>query len=119
MLSAKRAVASCTPIGTPSASPVETATSAVFDDASDFARSLSGVKRTWVGALQLILEQELGRNRFFGGRQWDMSDFMVACVLYVLTRLNFDLTAYPKLEAWLLGSINRPAAQSARKLRET
>ena len=67
----------------------------------------------------LILEQELGRNRFFGGRQWDMSDFMVACVLYVLTRLNFDLTAYPKLEAWLLGSINRPAAQSARKLRET
>src|SRR5262249_25163068 len=53
MLSAKGAVASCTPIGTPSASPVETATSAVFDDASDFARSLSGVKRTWVGALQM------------------------------------------------------------------
>jgi hypothetical protein len=53
MLSAKRAVASCTPIGTPSASLVETATSAVFDDASDFARSLLGVKRTWLVAAQM------------------------------------------------------------------
>ena len=44
---------------------------------------------------------------------------MVACVLYVLTRLRLDLTAYPKLDAWLIASINRPAAQVARKLRET
>jgi glutathione S-transferase len=47
-----------------------------------------------------------------------MADFIVACVLYVLTRLNLDITVYPKLEAWLAASINRPAAQSARKLRE-
>jgi hypothetical protein len=53
MLSAKRAVASYTPIGTPSASPLETATSAVFDDASDFARSLLGVKQTCRFALQM------------------------------------------------------------------
>jgi glutathione S-transferase len=43
----------------------------------------------------------------------------VASVLYLLTRINIDLTAYPKLDAWLVASINRPAAQSARKLRET
>src|SRR5262249_16157952 len=41
------------PIGTPSASPLETATSAVFDDASGFARSLLGVKQTCRFALQM------------------------------------------------------------------
>jgi len=35
-----------------------------------------------------------------------MADFMVACVLYTLTRLNFDFTAYLKLGPWLLASIN-------------
>ena len=48
-----------------------------------------------------------------------MADFMVACVLYVLTRLKLDLMAYPKLDAWLTVGINRPAAQVARKLRES
>jgi len=66
-----------------------------------------------------ILEQQLVKTPFFGGDRWDMGDFMVACVLYVLTRLKLDLTAYPKLDAWLIASINRPAAQVARKLRET
>jgi glutathione S-transferase len=35
---------------------------------------------------------------------------MVACVLYVLTRLKLDLTAYPRLDVWLTASISRPAA---------
>jgi glutathione S-transferase len=87
--------------------PPEQRNASVADKAEDELR----------GSLQ-ILEQELGRNQFFAGADWGMSDFMVACVLYVLTRLNLDLTAYPKLEAWLLASINRPAARSARKLRE-
>ena len=66
-----------------------------------------------------ILEQQLVKTPFFGGDGWDMADFMVACVLYVLTRLKLDLTAYPRLDAWLTASINRPAAVVARKLRET
>jgi len=47
-----------------------------------------------------------------------MADFMLASVLYVLTRLKLDLAAYPRLDAWLTASINRPAALVARKLRE-
>jgi glutathione S-transferase len=66
-----------------------------------------------------ILEQQLAKTPYFGGDRWDMADFMVACVLYVLTRLKLHLAAYPKLEGWLTASINRPAAQVARKLRET
>jgi len=66
-----------------------------------------------------ILEQELARNPFFAGDKWGMADFMVASTLYVLARLKLDMTLYPKLEAWLTASINRPAAQQARKLRES
>jgi glutathione S-transferase len=61
----------------------------------------------------------LDQAPFFGGDRWDMADFMVACVLFVLTRLKLELTAYPKLDAWLTASINRPAAQVAHKLRES
>ena len=66
-----------------------------------------------------ILEQQLKRSRFFAGETWGMADLMVACVLYILTRLNIDMSAYPKLAAWLAESIERPAAREARKLRES
>ena len=67
----------------------------------------------------LILEQQLVKTRFFGGDQWEMADFMVACVLYILTRLRFNMADYPQLDAWLKASIERPAARRARKLRES
>jgi glutathione S-transferase len=67
----------------------------------------------------VILEQQLAKTSFFGGESWDMSDFMVACVLYILTRLTLDMSPYPRLDAWLKDSIERPAARRARILRET
>ena len=66
-----------------------------------------------------ILELQLVQSPFFGGDKWDMADFMIASVLYVLTRLKLDLADYPRLDAWLIASISRPAAQVARKLRES
>jgi glutathione S-transferase len=66
----------------------------------------------------VILEQQLVKTPYFGGDRWDMADFMVACVLYILTRLDLDMSAYPRLDAWLKTSIERPAARRARKLRE-
>jgi glutathione S-transferase len=66
----------------------------------------------------IILEQQLLKTPYFGGDRWDMADFMVACVLYILTRLDLDMSAYPRLDAWLKTSLERPAARRARKLRE-
>ncbi|MBR0697832.1 glutathione S-transferase family protein [Bradyrhizobium lablabi] len=65
-----------------------------------------------------ILEDQLVKTQFFGGGTWDMADFMVASVLCVLARLELDLTSYPRFDAWLAASLNRPAAQAARILRE-
>jgi glutathione S-transferase len=47
-----------------------------------------------------------------------MADFMVASVLYLLFVIRYDLSEFPKLEAWLAASVERPAAKEARRLRE-
>ncbi len=65
-----------------------------------------------------ILEAHLSKNKYFGGNQWDMADFMVASVVYTLTAIKYDLSKFPKFGAWLTESIERPAAKEARKLRE-
>lgn len=64
------------------------------------------------------LEDHLSKNAYFGGEKWDMADFMVASVAYTLTAIKYDLSPYPKFNAWLMASIERPAAKEARKLRE-
>lgn len=65
-----------------------------------------------------ILEGHLAKHPTFGADGWDMADFMVASVTYTLKAMKQDLSAYPKLDAWLSASIERPAARAARKLRE-
>lgn len=65
-----------------------------------------------------LLEEHLAKNKFFGGDKWDMADFMVASVVYTLAAIKYDLSKYPKFDAWLKASIERPAAKEARKLRE-
>lgn len=65
-----------------------------------------------------ILEGQLAKTRFFGGDKWDLSDFMAASVLYTLAVIKYDLAKFPKLQAWLAASIERPGAKQARKLRE-
>jgi glutathione S-transferase len=70
-----------------------------------------------IGKLKL-LDAHLAKNAYFGGDRWDMADFMVASVLYTLVPLKYDLSKYPRFDAWLKASIERPAAREARKLRE-
>lgn len=66
-----------------------------------------------------ILEGQLQRTPYFGGGTWNLADFMVACVLYVLPiRLKIPMTGWPRLASWLKASIERPAALVARRLRE-
>ena len=65
-----------------------------------------------------LLDDHLAKNAYFGGDRWDMADFMVASVLYTLVPLKYDLSKYPRFDAWLKASIERPAAKEARKLRE-
>ena len=52
-----------------------------------------------------ILDRHLARNRFFGGDQWDLADFMVASVTYSLAIMNYDLSSFPQLASWLTASL--------------
>jgi len=65
-----------------------------------------------------VLDGQLNQTAYFGGRQWDMADFMVASVVYTLHAIKYDLSRFPKLATWLEESVQRPAAREARKLRE-
>lgn len=65
-----------------------------------------------------ILDEQLGKTPYFGGRQWDMADFMVASVCYSFHPMKHDLSAFPRFQKWLAASIERPAAKEARALRE-
>jgi glutathione S-transferase len=65
-----------------------------------------------------LLERHLSETAYFGGDQWDMADFMVASVLYLLFVIRYDFSGFPKLNAWLTASVERPAAKEARRLRE-
>ena len=64
-----------------------------------------------------VLEDQLDKAAYFGGDRWDLSDFMIASVLFTLVTLKFDLSKYPKLDAWLKATIARPKTQDAIKLR--
>lgn len=65
-----------------------------------------------------VLELHLNTNRFFGGDTWDMADFMVASVCYTFFAMNYDLSAVPTFQKWLIGSLERPMAREVRALRE-
>ncbi len=65
-----------------------------------------------------ILNDNLAHHRYFGGKRWDMADFMVASVCYSFRAMKYDLSKYPQFEKWLMESIERPAAKAARALRE-
>jgi len=65
-----------------------------------------------------VLEGQLARAAYFGGRRWDLADFMVASVLYTVFAMKLDLFRLPRLGTWLTESVERPAAREARRLRE-
>jgi glutathione S-transferase len=65
-----------------------------------------------------VPERQLGKTRYFGADRWDMADFMVASVLFTLFSIKYDLSKFPRLDAWLKESVERPAAKEARTLRE-
>jgi glutathione S-transferase len=65
-----------------------------------------------------VLEGQLARTPYFGGRRWDLADFAVASVLYTVFVMKLDLFRLPRLDTWLTESVERPAAREARRLRE-
>jgi len=65
-----------------------------------------------------VLNEFLGKSRYFGGDKWDMADFMVASVCYSFFVMKYDLAKYPHFQKWLMASLERPKAKEARALRE-
>jgi len=64
-----------------------------------------------------VLDDQLAKTPYLGGSQWDMADFIAASVLFTLLQMKPDLSKFPRLDAWLKASVERPAAKEAIKLR--
>jgi len=65
-----------------------------------------------------ILDGQLAQTPFLQGAQWGVADLVAASTLYSLHAMSYDkLDRFPQLQAWLVASVNRPAAREAIKLR--
>jgi glutathione S-transferase len=59
-----------------------------------------------------VLEQHLADRSCLLGPAFTVADLNVAAVVGALPRAGFDLTPWPKLQAWLERCTTRPAAQA-------
>jgi glutathione S-transferase len=63
-----------------------------------------------------VLEAALGKSQWLAGPEFSVGDLNVASALY--RALFLDLSKWPKVQAWLTKSWDRPAAKRARAMRE-
>ena len=63
-----------------------------------------------------VLEKALTKSQWLAGPEFSVGDLNVASALY--RALFLDLSKWPKLDAWLKKSWDRPAAKRARAMRE-
>lgn len=63
-----------------------------------------------------VLEKALSGKDYLGGSNFTVTDLNTCSVLGFLTFLQYDLSAYPKIGAWMQRCGGRPAAQKAAKI---
>jgi glutathione S-transferase len=64
-----------------------------------------------------VLESWLASRPYLCGESFTLADLNVAAVLYSTRVIPLDLSAYPRILAWLDRCLERPAAKEARRLR--
>jgi glutathione S-transferase len=85
-------------------------------DQRDFAEAAKGVAA--LSARLSVLEAALASGPWLLGERYTVADCNLAGVLYGAWANRFDLSATPRVKAWLDACLSRPAALKARALRE-
>jgi glutathione S-transferase len=83
-------------------------------DAALAAAGAEGMKKPF-GVLETVLGSG---GPFLLGKTFTIADLNVACVAYSAWFNKWDLSAFPKVKAWLETCLERPAAKRARNMRE-
>jgi glutathione S-transferase len=63
-----------------------------------------------------VLEQHLAGNEYMLGNRFTVADVNVASVAATFPRVKYDISAYPKVAAWLQKCNARPAAVAVREM---
>ena len=63
------------------------------------------------------LEASLQSRPYLAGEEFTIADLNVACSVEYLSRTNFDLSPWPKVQDWINRCLSRPANQAANAMR--
>jgi len=63
-----------------------------------------------------VLEAQLGKSEYLLGNRFTVADINVSSVASTFPRVKYDLSAYPKVQAWLGKCNARPAAAAVREM---
>ncbi len=63
-----------------------------------------------------VLEGVLGKSDYLLGSAFSVADLNVSSLVSTLTRVQYDLAAWPKVAAWLAKCSNRPAMAKVRAM---
>jgi len=61
-----------------------------------------------------VLERALGDRVYLLGDEFTIADLNLASVLAMSSLVGFDLSGYPKVDAWLTACVARPSMERAR-----
>ena len=63
-----------------------------------------------------VLDDQLGRHEYLLGNEFSIADLNVAAILSFALLVKLDMSATPKVQAWLQKCLNREANQRVRKM---
>jgi len=63
-----------------------------------------------------VLEAQLGQSEYLLGNRFTVADLNVSSVASTFGRVKYDISAYPKVSAWLQKCNARPAAAAVREM---
>jgi glutathione S-transferase len=63
-----------------------------------------------------VLEAHLANNDYILGNRFTVADVNLASVVSTMPRVKYDMSAYPKVSAWLQKCNGRPAAAAVREM---
>jgi glutathione S-transferase len=63
-----------------------------------------------------VLEGQLSKGEYLVGNRFTVADINVASVASTFPRVKYDISAYPKVQAWLAKCNGRPAAAAVREM---
>lgn len=89
----------------------------IFKVEADRDQEAIAVAAERIKAPLTTLETSLAGSAYLTGETFNVADLNVACLVDYLVRTKFDLSPWPKVEAWVTTCLARPANQAVNAIK--